>query len=94
MRALFTIVLPLILPTALYLLWALAMRRVAATGMGDLLRDVPWVWLVPAGVLLTAVVLLLIPLGFGGSNGVYVPPEVVGGKLVPGHVEPTPKPQR
>ena len=95
MRAVFTVILPLILPTVLYLLWALAMRRVAAAGVGDLLRGMPWVWLVPAGVALVAVVLVLIPLGFGrGSSGVYVPPEIVGGKLVPGHIEPAAPAQR
>ncbi len=71
------------------------MRRVAATGMGDLLRDVPWVWLVPAGVLLPAVVLLLIPLAdSAAATASTCRREVVGGKLVPGHVEPAPKPQR
>jgi len=94
MRALFTIILPLILPTVLYVLWALAMRRVAAAGVGDLLRGLPLIWLVPAGVALVAVVLVLIPLHFGGggAGGVYVPPEIVDGKLVPGHVIPAPKP--
>jgi hypothetical protein len=93
MRALFTVILPLILPTVLYVLWAVAVRRVAATGAADLLRGLPWIWLVPAGVALVAVVLLLIPLHFGGDgSGVYVPPAIVDGKLVPGHVVPAPKP--
>jgi hypothetical protein len=63
------------------------------TGAADLLRGLPWIWLVPAGVALVAIVLVLIPLHFGGGDaGVYVPPTIVDGKLVPGHVVPAPKP--
>ena len=89
MRALLTIILPLLLPTALYLLWALAMRRIETADMAELLRGLPWVWLVPAGVVLVAAVLVVVQVGFGGSGvGVYVPPQVKDGKLVPGHFEP------
>ena len=89
MRAFLTVIVPLMLPTALYLLWALAMRRVETAGTADLLRGLPWVWLVPAGVLLVAVVLVVVQVGFGGSGvGEYVPPQVKDGRLVPGHFEP------
>jgi len=89
MRAFLTIIVPLILPTAAYLLWALAMRRIETAGTGDLLRGLPWVWLVPTGVLLVALVLVVVQVGFGGTGaGEYVPPQVKDGKLVPGHFEP------
>ncbi|HTZ81164.1 MAG TPA: DUF6111 family protein [Stellaceae bacterium] len=93
MRALLTVILPLLLPTLLYLVWALAMRRIEATGMVEVLRSLPWVWLVPAGVALVAIALIALPLGFGGNGGgVYVPPQIVNGKLVPGHLAPAAKP--
>jgi hypothetical protein len=94
-RAFLTVVLPLLLPTALYLLWAVAMRRAEAAGVGDLLRTVPWVWLSAAGVALLAVVLVLAALGFGRSADTahYVPPRAVDGRIVPGHVEPGPVPR-
>ena len=91
-RAFLTVILPLLLPTALYLLWAFAMRRAEAAGVGDLLRDLPWVWLAAAGLALLAAVLVLAALGFGGSADTahYVPPRAVDGRIVPGHVEPAP----
>jgi hypothetical protein len=92
-RVLLTIVLPLLLPTALYVLWVLAMRRTELAAGAQLLRDIPLVWLAAAGLALVAVVLVLVSLGFGGgSTGVYVPPTTVDGRIVPGHVVPAPPP--
>ncbi len=48
-RALLTVILPLLLPTVLYLLWAFAMRRAEVGKLGDLLRGLPWLWLSSAG---------------------------------------------
>jgi Family of unknown function (DUF6111) len=88
-RALLTIVLPLLLPTGLYLLWAITMRRTAAAGIGDVLRGLPWPWLAGGGVVLLVGVLALVTLGFGsGDRGIYVPPHAVDGKIIPGHIEP------
>jgi hypothetical protein len=89
-RAFLTVFLPLLLPTALYLLWVVAMRRAEAAGMGELLRGLPWIWLGAAGTALLAGVLVLVALGFGRSadTGHYVPPHTVDGRVVPGHVEP------
>jgi len=88
-RALLTIILPLLLPTGLYLLWAIAMRRAAAAGIGDVLRGLPWPWLGAVGVVLLAGVLALLSLGFGsGERGIYVAPHAVDGKIIPGHIEP------
>jgi len=94
-RAFLTIMLPLLLPTALYLLWVFAMRRVEAAGVGEVLRNLPWVWLSAAGFVLLAVVLVLAALGFGRSadTAAYVPPRAVGGQIVPGHTEPAPAPR-
>ena len=91
-RVVLTVIVPLLLPTALYLLWAIAMRRVAATGMVDVVRGLPWVWLGAAGLALLAGVLVLAALGFGRSADTahYVPPRTIDGKIIPGHVEPAP----
>jgi hypothetical protein len=94
-RALLTVILPLLLPTVLYLLWAFAMRRAEVGKLGDLLRGLPWLWLSAAGVVLLVGVLVLVALGFGRSADTahYVPPRTVDGKVVPGHVEPGPAPK-
>ena len=93
-RAFLTIVLPLLLPTALYLLWAIAMRGALAAGITGALRDLPWPWLAAAGVVLLICVLALVALGFGRSADTahYVPPRTIDGKIVPGHIEPGPAP--
>ncbi len=93
-RAFLTIVLPLLLPTALYLLWAIAMRGAQAAGITAALRELPWLWLAAAGVGLLVLVLIMVAVGFGRSADTahYVPPHNVDGKIVPGHVEPGPAP--
>jgi phosphoglycerol transferase MdoB-like AlkP superfamily enzyme len=94
-RAFLTIILPLLLPTALYLLWAMTMRRAEAAGVVEILRGLPWLWLGVAGLALLAGVLVLVALGFGRSADTarYVPPRTVNGKIVPGHIEPAPASQ-
>jgi hypothetical protein len=91
-RALLTVILPLVLPTALYLLWVFAMRRAEAAGVGELLRGLPWIWLAAAGVVLLVGVLALAALGFGriADTADYVPPRAVDGQIVPGHIAPAP----
>jgi len=90
-RVLLTIILPLLLPTLLYVLWVLTMRRAELTAGARLLQNVPLIWLGAAGLALVAVVLVVASLGFGGGgSGVYVPPTTVDGKIVPGHVVPAP----
>ena len=88
LRVVFTIVLPLILPTALYLAWVRAAHwaeQGEAVGWGAL----PWVWLAGAGALLLAIVLVVVTVGFGEpQQGVYVPPRWENGRIVPGHIEP------
>jgi uncharacterized protein DUF6111 len=85
-RILLTIVLPLLLPTLLYLLWLAASRRAALAGPAPW-RDLPWVWLAAAGVALAALLLFFINIRVG-SQGTYVPPQYIDGRVVPGHVVP------
>jgi hypothetical protein len=87
-RVITTIVLPLLLPTTLYLLWVTSWgtRR---DNPAVAWRAVPWLWLAAAGTLLLAIVLLVVTVGFGTSKeGVYVAPRYVNGHIIPGHIEP------
>jgi hypothetical protein len=85
LRVFLEIILPLILPTALYFLWIAAFRRDGAAAA----RTPPWVWLASAGVLLLAIVLVFMVVDFGApQHGVYVPPRWEKGHIVPGHIVP------
>jgi hypothetical protein len=96
LRVFFTIVVPLLLPTALYLAW-LRVARWSPRGashelpQGETLRSavLPWLWLAAAGVLLLALVLFVVTVHYGTSQpGTYVPPRWENGRIVPGHIEP------
>jgi hypothetical protein len=92
MRVFLTVVLPLILPTALYLLW---LRTARWAESGGTLRwgTLPWLWLAGTGAVLLALVLVVVHVGFGTAQpGVYVPPRWENGHIVPGHIEPKAKP--
>lgn len=94
LRVFFTIVVPLVLPTALYLVWlwvargALQEREEGATLRSAML---PLVWLAAAGVLLLALVLFVVTVHHGTSQpGTYVPPRWENGRIIPSHIEPAP----
>ncbi|HXY98654.1 MAG TPA: DUF6111 family protein [Stellaceae bacterium] len=85
-RILLTVVLPLLLPTLVYLLW-LAVAQRAPLGAPAQWRALPWPWLVGIGLALVAAMLYFIGTRIGGSPlGVYVPPQYIDGQVVPGHV--------
>ncbi len=87
-RVLLTIVLPLLLPTALYLLWVTTLRP-PSPGGDTPWAALPWVWLAGAGVVLLAIVLFVVTVHFGApQQGVYVPPRWQNGHIIPGHIEP------
>jgi hypothetical protein len=89
-RVLLTIVLPLLLPTAVYLLWVTALRP-TRQNHASLWSALPWVWLAGAGIALLALVLFVVTVHFGRpQEGVYVPPRWENGHIVPGHMEPKP----
>ncbi|HEV8030956.1 MAG TPA: DUF6111 family protein [Stellaceae bacterium] len=92
LRVFATIVLPLLLPTALYLLW---IRLAEQSGHGRPVRwtALPWVWLAGAGTVLLIAVLVFLNVRFGSTRqGVYVPPRYENGQVVPPHFEPKPNP--
>lgn len=88
LRVAFTIVLPLLLPTALYLGWVWVVQ--ARDGGGAMRwQALPWVWLAAAGALLLVIVLFVVNVHFGTvAPGTYVPPRWENGHIVPGHIEP------
>lgn len=87
-RVLATIVLPLLLPTLIYVLWLKAAQRTPLASSA-VWRALPWPWLLGTGIVLAALTLYAIGARLGGSpEGQYVPPQWVGGKIVPGHIEP------
>ncbi|MCB1831911.1 MAG: hypothetical protein KDH19_00445 [Geminicoccaceae bacterium] len=74
---------PFILPFIAYFGWRLLMAR----GQG-FLKDTPWYVLTVMGLSLSIVSLIGLALVEGGSpDGVYVPPHVEDGRIVPGRVE-------
>lgn len=91
-RILFQYVLPIVLPTALYLAWLAAEhRRIARAGVGQKPRwqDAPWLWLGAIGVFFAGMVAVATALfGGAGIEGVYVPPRLENGQITAGHVEP------
>jgi hypothetical protein len=97
LRVFLTIVLPLLVPSALYLLWVGAFGWWREEGSAVSWAAMPWIWLAAAGAVLLAVVLFVVTVGFGvpQKNGTYVPPRWQNGHIVPGHVAPghvVPKP--
>ena len=88
LRVLLTIVLPLLLPTAIYMAW-IAFASRAANREKVRLGAMPLVWLALAGVVLLAAVLVTVTVHFGEPvRGRYVPPRYEDGRVVPPHLEP------
>jgi hypothetical protein len=81
-RVFLTIIVPLLLPTALYAVWRILVGKQI---------NVPavWIWLVVSGLVLASAMLVFVSVDFGEpKEGVYVPPRVTpGGAVEPGHVE-------
>jgi hypothetical protein len=94
LRIFLTIVLPLVLPTVVYLLYVTTVeaRRAQAAQEGHAAPwwvEAPWPWLVGGGVVLTGLTLGAIALTGGDAPGeVYVPAHMEDGRLVPGTTRP------
>ncbi len=93
MRQVVTMVLPLVLPAAIYFAWILvAQQRARARGdesAAPMFGDAPWTMLAAAGVTLVAMTLGAMVLFSGDDVEMrYVPPHVEDGRVVPGHTEP------
>lgn len=86
-RLLFDLLL-FLLPFGLYgIYWRLARRNAADP------RPHPWLALFVSGLMLVAASFVWWRVTEGaGTEGVYVPPKNVDGRIVPGHVEKKPEP--
>ena len=84
-RVFLTIIVPLLLPTALYVAWR---------GLVGKQINIPavWIWLAVSGLGLASLMLVLVSVDFGApKDGQYIPPHVNGsGIVVPGHIERAP----
>jgi hypothetical protein len=87
-RVFLTVVLPLLVPTVLYIGWALLTDRVQLAGSAASWQRLPWVWLVVTGVALAAAVLLIFVQTQTGGAGSYIPPHLEDGRVVPGYIAP------
>ncbi|QEX21007.1 hypothetical protein FRZ61_09270 [Hypericibacter adhaerens] len=88
MRRFLEILIPLLLPTAIYFVYvAIARRQARAAGASPTvgLRDMPWTWLAGAGVALLAVTLAASAF-FGGAppGSHYEPPSLEDGQIKQG----------
>jgi hypothetical protein len=83
-RVLLTIIIPLLLPTALYVGWRLTLGRTATVPPTSL-------WVAAAALVAVSLALILVNTDFSRPReGKYIPPHVKDGVVVPGHVEPDP----
>lgn len=84
LRILIQVVLPFLAPFLVFLAWRLLVTR----GRGFLERT-PWYLLTVCGIVLACLSLVSLAfLGEGDPDGVYVPPHVEDGRIVPGTVRP------
>lgn len=90
MRTFLIQTLPLLLPLVIYLIWLKRARRNAvAAGAGmPPARDAPWLWMAGAALAALAAGTVLFALTTGEEpGGVYIPPYVEDGEIVPGQIE-------
>ena len=86
MRAFLSIVLPLALPTALYVLYmTLSRRRPGAAGAAAQPMEMPWSWLVIAGGILAIVTFLALYYFEDVGRGHYHPAQIIDGEIKPGY---------
>ena len=95
-RILLHYLLPLLLPTAIYILYMMWARRRAVAAGADApdWREGPVFWFVLGGLLLAAasLIALFVFEGDDGMGNVYRPPRVEGDKVLPGEFVPPPRP--
>jgi len=86
MRAFLAIVLPLALPTALYVVYmTLARRRPGGARATAQPLEMPWSWLIIAGGILAIITLLALYLFEDVGRGTYHPARIVDGEIKPGY---------
>ena len=88
-RVLLQYLLPLLLPTLVFVVWVLLTRRGSrGEGVMQRLERGPWFWLTSAGIVLVAAVLAYVAVTGGDDpGGTYVPPRFEGGRIIPGEIK-------
>jgi len=87
-RAFLAILIPLLLPTVLYILYARFGRRDAASVGGETVpADMPWSWLLLSGGLLVLVTFFAIYLFEDRGGGGYHPAQIIDGEIKPGYFD-------
>ena len=93
LRKLLTVVLPLMLPTLIYMAYMMIERRKAAASGGGSVSwwvGAPWVWLISGGVLLAAISLVTVALTGGfDTSGTYHPARLIDGRVIEGETTPS-----
>ena len=90
MRPTLFLVALLLAPAVLFFLYLVFARKVrmSKSEVAKTLRDLPWPWLLGAGLALMAASLVVFSLSTGEDReGTYVPAYVEDGKIVPAKVE-------
>jgi hypothetical protein len=81
--------LPLLLPTLIYVLWVAWRRRAGAAGRpGDVPEwaEGPWFWLILGGLGLSLAAFVITGLSWGHpTTERYHPAETINGRILPGH---------
>ena len=83
-------VIPLLLPTLVFIAWLVLTRKAGENREETLarLQGGPWYWLVVAGFALMSAGLIYLGLNAGSPpESVYVPPSVEDGRVIPGHMK-------
>ena len=87
MRFLLQYILPLAFPAALYLIWGLYHKRTKGEESTVDFTKGPWLSLLFSGVILVGIGLIIMnQIESQDVGGVYQPPELKDGKIVPGHI--------
>ncbi len=89
-RVIIQYVLPLLLPTLIFVGWLVLTRKPGETRAEIMarLQGGPWYWLVVAGFTLMAAGLIYLGVSLDDPpESVYVPPSVEDGRIIPGHMK-------
>jgi len=93
LRKLLTVVLPLMLPTLIYMAYVMIDRRKTAASGGASVPwwvGAPWTWLITGGVLLAAIFLVTLALTGGyDPSYTYHPAQLIDGRVVGGETTPS-----
>lgn len=81
---------PALLPLAIYWLWHLQAKRRARKEGKEIprFRDGPLYWAIIASLATAILCFLFLGISHEKNDGIYIPPRVENGKIIPGHVEP------